>query len=280
MAKFCKNCGNPIVEGDVFCDNCGTPVNSNNAPQPKPVEPVQQTQPVQPVQNIQPVNNARKKSAVPIILAVVITLVVAAGAFAVYFFFFKDSGKNDKGKTEPTAATTVTTEATETTTEPETKTETETETETEAEPEPETEPETIGDPDPSDFKWTVGLISAPSGADILTDSEDVSGEWKVYLEYPTTEVKELATADIMAGDRAVTIEYRPFKIDYDGKGYRKSTDKTYELNGSIDAGTVYASNETRGTLTINEFYKLGSKYYAIGEMLNPSGEKAYAYLVR
>ena len=64
MAKFCKNCGNPIVEGDVFCDNCGTPGNINNAPQPKPVEPVQQTQPVQPVQNIQPVNNARKKSAV------------------------------------------------------------------------------------------------------------------------------------------------------------------------------------------------------------------------
>ena len=34
MAKFCKYCGDPITEGEVFCDNCGKPIEA--PPPPKP----------------------------------------------------------------------------------------------------------------------------------------------------------------------------------------------------------------------------------------------------
>ena len=37
MAKFCKYCGDPITEGEVFCDNCGKPIEAPPPPPPKPV---------------------------------------------------------------------------------------------------------------------------------------------------------------------------------------------------------------------------------------------------
>lgn len=39
MAKFCKYCGDPITEGEVFCDNCGKPIEAPPPPPPKPTCP-------------------------------------------------------------------------------------------------------------------------------------------------------------------------------------------------------------------------------------------------
>jgi len=55
MAKFCKNCGNPLNENDKFCNSCGTVVNAEAA------QPAQSTSHAQPAQGYQaPVATAPK----------------------------------------------------------------------------------------------------------------------------------------------------------------------------------------------------------------------------
>ena len=307
MGRFCINCGSELTEGSVFCDNCGARVEAEPtqaaqqqeqpiAPQPQPIAP--QPQPVapqpqvntqvsyqQPKQSSKPAQpsqadvKVKKKSAAPIIIAIVITFVVVAGAAAaVYFFFLKPADKTAEKPAATTAAQT---------TEAETKKETEAETEKETEAETEEEttvPEDdftgdVDDPEPSDFSWTTGITSAPAGAETLTDSDAVSGNWKAYICYTgTSDVQELCKFEILAGDRAVTINVTPCKVNYDGK-YKNNNGSSYSLDGSIDSGSITAFG-TGGRVDLTTFYKTGSKQYAIGELMNPSGEKAQVYLVR
>ena len=259
------------------------------APQPQPVAPQPQVntqvsyqQPKQSYKPAQPSQanvTVKKKSAAPIIIAIVITFVVVAGAAAaVYFFFLKPADKTAEKPAATTAAQT---------TEAETKKETEAETEKETEAETEEEttvPEDdftgdVDDPEPSDFSWTTGITSAPTGAEALTDSDAVSGNWKAYICYTgASDVQELCKFEILAGDRAVTINVTPYKVNYDGK-YKNNNGNSYSLDGSIDSGSITAFG-TGGRVDLTTFYKTGSKQYGLGELVNPSGEKAYVYLVR
>ena len=314
MPKFCTKCGNPIEEGDAFCDVCGTPIpqtttetqQAQSAPQPVYQQPVYQ----QPAAQQPAAKPPKSGGANKVLIAVIIVLAVAVVAVAVWFFVFKGNGGasgNDpqNGTTETTVSEELTEPETKEETEPETEEETEPETEEETEPETEEETEptteeetepateeetepatastvTVKKPTMDDFTWTIGGggSAVPDGAKKLKKSEAINGEWKAFLDYATTGVKELSVVEIMAGDRAVTVEYKPYKIAFKGYKFKKSTDKTYSMDGAFDSGSIQVFNDTRGKLTIKVFYELGAKQYALGEMINPSGEKALVYLVR
>lgn len=281
MPKFCPKCGSKLTEGAAFCDICGAKLSvqpQKSARQPQPV--VQPTR-YEPVQSAAPQPAPKKKGhgALAAVIIVIAVLLVAGTVTALFFYpgFLKPkSEKNAEPTTqaETTQATTVEETTDEETTAPEA-----TEEETEEETEESFSELAVDYPEPEDFGWFINMTSAPTGAEMLTESEDINGEWKYIVEYyGSSSVIENGIMTIEAGDRAVTVTGDPYKVNYDGE-YVESDGKDFELNGSFDTGTIMASG-TYGKLTMTQFYKLGSHQYAIGELVNPSGEKAYVGFVR
>jgi len=160
-------------------------------------------------------------------------------------------------------------------------------------PEPEPEPqvpeaaidtENVGRPTAEDFTWLSGVLNGglPSGATLLSDGASVSGMWKGYLmfvEDGQIVVQQLLNAEIMAGDRAVTVILDWYQVNY-GDGFHEEqgvTASTYD--GAIDQGTVTCYGMS-GNLELTSFYQLEGKQYAVGTYMVPSGEVAYVGLVR
>ena len=50
----------------------------------------------------------------------------------------------------------------------------------------------------------------------------------------------------MAGDRAVTVEYKLAKIAFKSYKFKKNTDKTHSMDGAFDSGSIQVFNDTRG----------------------------------
>ena len=274
MAKFCPKCGNNLTEGDVFCDKCGERIPTSQKPAAQPVQ-YTQPQPQYAAAQAQPAVKPAKKGHGALIAIIIIAVVLIAGtvvALFVYPGFLKPKSENTaEPATQATSAEETTVDKTEETTEETTEEKTEKETEEESEEEPEIE-FTVEDPSPEDFDWFVNTTSAPTGAQLLTDSADVSGTWKYIVQYyGSSDVSEIGTMDVEADDSSVTVSGKPYQTAVDGE-YEDSNGSDFELKGTYDEGAFIASG-TYGKLTMTQFYKLGSHKYAIGELINPSGEK-------
>ena len=183
--NFCPNCGNKLVQGDLFCQSCGEKVipetktvNISNPeqqvqpppPPPPPAPPVQQQ--YQPYQQ-QP---KKKTSILPIILVVLFVLFVfvAVGGFFAYKYFVS--------KTSETIREVSTKVEKEVTKEPPANTE-QTTTQTEISKEPEIEKETVKDK--TDLN-DVSDVTGDSEPNTEHDAKNYPGKYpegsKIYLD--------------------------------------------------------------------------------------------------
>ncbi len=295
MAKFCKNCGNQLIEGDAFCEVCGSPVTSTtegqNTTQPQPGFVQLNAQYQNNTYSPQPQPKKNNSTLLIVIIVVIAVVVLALGGFILYHFLTGGTGNEPKNQIESQANTHSTYESIppkhETAESDYEVSESNYET-TQSDYEPintdnntdSQTPNTLEDPTQEDFGWITGVTSPPFGAEILTESADISGQWKAYLDYSQVGAQEYAVVNIIADSKTARVEWSIRQIDYDGTGFRNGPDKLYYLDGVFDEGYLNATGEIRGDFTVTSFYKLGSKQYALGTMINPSGDTAYVYLVR
>ena len=100
MAKFCKNCGNPLKEGAKFCARCGATTGNQESGSPAGVQPFPA-----PEKDINAVNDSRGegiKKHLPVIISVVISVIIVI-ELLVAMFVFPGWLKKDKAGTINTA---------------------------------------------------------------------------------------------------------------------------------------------------------------------------------
>jgi len=277
MAKFCSECGSRLIEGEAFCNMCGAPTapqaqHISEGPQKVAVQP----QPAYRQQGGQGTNDAyalrpepNKKNTALIVLTIVLAVaVLAGGAFELYWFVLRKPGGEAKDQPSVQTPTSVIEKS-----EPPSAN-------TDYDGNNKPADAAVNDSTEEDFGWISGVTGPPSGAEILTDPDEVSGRWKAYIDYQNSDAREYALIDISAEGGRSSIDWRILRIDYDGTGFRNGPDKVYTLEGNFDEGYISALGEIRGDLTINCFYHYGSNQYALGEIINPSGDVGVVYLVR
>ena len=295
MVQFCQKCGSQLIEGDAFCEVCGAPVAQQSEEQYRqpyfghqpddriyelPQNGYQQPQngyqqPLQYPNNMygQPPQPQKKKSPLLIVLIIVIAFVVlASGAFTVYWFALRDKGEPNIGSDEPsiTGEIVETSPAEDLTDPPANDSDSNSGSE---------QSDTDADPGPDDFTWKEEDFNVPDGAEILKTPADVNGKWKAYIAY-TDGSQEYAFLDIAASEKYAAVGWRITQIAYDGSDFKNGPVKIYPLEGAFDEGYINAVGEIRGDFTVHYFYRLDSKDYAYGTIINPSGLVGKVYMVK
>ena len=144
----------------------------------------------------------------------------------------------------------------------------------------------LGRPAHADFDWLQDVVFRdvyPENSEIFKDADTINGRWKGMFLFPDGDaisVMELVNAEIMAGDRAVTVVIDPYMVNFDNSEYEDESDMNdYSFDGAIDDGSINSFSDF-GNLELDVFFAAGGKQYALGYFTVQSGERAYVGLVR
>jgi uncharacterized protein YxeA len=108
----------------------------------------------------------------------------------------------------------------------------------------------------------------PNDGDTIFNNSEINGEWKALFYYGMTNVMELKKLEIMAGDRAATVNVYNKYVKVHGS-YREDSTPKYALEGAVDSGSLTAYSQS-GKLELYVFYTY-NHYNDFQEYLNYAG---------
>ena len=135
-------------------------------------------------------------------------------------------------------------------------------------------------PELKDFSWYKGFAdSIPSGAAALTDTKQLRGRWKAYYVI-NDKGYELNNIEISGKSNDIKVTIDPYEHYVDGKWEYNSTAKKYSYSGKNNGGSITATSDKNGAISLFAFFEKDDVQYAFGETILQSGEIVDIALVR